>query len=167
MSLDINSLIWTNENFLSLEECSYLLNFYSKNKEKAYDDKWNQTLALSLSDVDDRIIKNILEKISNKCNEFTTTPIKLDNPVITFWKTGSYMNKHIDPNDDVFAALVYLNDSYKGGETGFPNFKIQPQCGKCLIFSNSVIEHYVTEIVEGERFTLSTWFVKDYGMNYT
>jgi hypothetical protein len=166
MTLNINQLIWTDDNFLTLKECDYLLNFFHKNKEKAYKDSWNQTFALSLCSTKDEIIESILKKISNKCNEFTTIPIKLDNPIITFWEAGSYMNKHVDPNDDVFAALVYLNDSYQGGETGFPNFKIQPKFGKCLIFSNSIIEHYVTEISEGERFTLSTWFVKNYAMFY-
>ena len=54
--------------------------------------------------------------------------------------------------------MVYLNDDFDGGYTCFDEYRIKPETGKLLIFSNSVYEHSVSKIEGGERFALSIWY---------
>ena len=68
-----------------------------------------------------------------------------------------YDNSYQD-NPDIFAALVYLNDSYSGGYTCFEDFEVKPQLGKLVIFSNSQYLHHVTKVEDSERFVLSLWY---------
>ena len=42
--------------------------------------------------------------------------------------------------------------------TCFDEYRIKPETGKLLIFSNSVYEHSVSKIEGGERFALSLWY---------
>ena len=69
------------------------------------------------------------------------------------------MKPHFDPYEDIFAAVVYLNDEYIGGETYFENYKCSPSIGKLVIFSNNKILHQVSEVKEGTRYTLALWFI--------
>ena len=59
---------------------------------------------------------------------------------------------------DLFAALLYLNDDFTGGHTGFEDFDITPIAGKLVIFSNSQHKHHVTRVVGADRYALSFWF---------
>ena len=70
------------------------------------------------------------------------------------------MDPHKDPGNDVFAALIYLNDDYVGGETCFENTKVIPETGKLVIFSNHDLLHSVNMVKQNIRYTLALWFTK-------
>ena len=79
------------------------------------------------------------------------------------WKPGTFMKPHYDSSAkdgiyDLFAALLYLNDDFEGGYTGFKEFEVEPKVGKLLIFSNSQHKHHVTRVVGADRYALSFWF---------
>jgi len=79
------------------------------------------------------------------------------------WPVGTFMKPHIDPHrpdqePDLFAAVLYLNDDYTGGYTGFEECEVKPETGKLLVFSNSIYKHHVTKIEGTERFALNIWY---------
>ena len=79
------------------------------------------------------------------------------------WPVGTFMKPHIDPHrpdqePDLFAAVLYLNDDYIGGHTGFEECEVKPETGKLLVFSNSIYKHHVTKIKGVERFALNIWY---------
>ena len=139
-------------NFISEDECKKLITFYNWNKHKAF--QYRDTFPLYT-----KRFKNITDRVESLCVELNSQ-IKLNVHHITMWPQGSYMDPHTDPSDDVFAALIYLNDDYSGGETCFEQFKITPETGKLLVFSNSEMLHWVSEVKDATRYTLSMWFIK-------
>jgi peroxiredoxin/predicted 2-oxoglutarate/Fe(II)-dependent dioxygenase YbiX len=59
-----------------------------------------------------------------------------------------------------FALTLCLNDDYEGGFLNFPEYGKQlyrPLAGGAVVFSTSLL-HEVTDITEGRRFTLITFF---------
>ena len=73
------------------------------------------------------------------------------------------MKPHYDSSSkegiyDLFAALLYLNDSFEGGYTGFKDLEVKPEVCKLLIFSNSQHKHHVTRVVGADRYALSFWY---------
>lgn len=56
-----------------------------------------------------------------------------------------------------YAALVYINDSYSGGEIYFPehNLEIKPEPNELICFpGNSHHRHGVNEVIDGNRFVM-------------
>ena len=87
----------------------------------------------------------------------------VDYAGIVRWPVGTFMKPHIDPHrpdqePDLFAAVLYLNDDYTGGHTGFEECEVKPEMGKLLVFSNSIYKHHVTKIEGTERFALNIWY---------
>ena len=80
----------------------------------------------------------------------------MDNAEIIKWLNGGFMKPHYDEGDE-FAAIVYLNNDYSGGELVLDGNIIKPDLGELIIFNNGKILHSVNKVV-GERYTLSTWF---------
>jgi predicted 2-oxoglutarate/Fe(II)-dependent dioxygenase YbiX len=64
-----------------------------------------------------------------------------------------------------YSAVTYLNDNYKGGEiyfTEFDNFKPKISPGTLVIFPGTLkYMHGVTEVKEGTRFTIASFFTFD------
>lgn len=64
-----------------------------------------------------------------------------------------------------YSAITYLNDNYKGGEiyfTEFNNFRPKISPGTLIIFPGTLeYMHGVTEILEGTRYTIASFFTFD------
>ena len=80
---------------------------------------------------------------------------------------GGFMSEHCDnihhSHGQTYGypqatVLFFLNDDFDGGHTCFNECEIKPETGKLLIFSNSIYEHSVSKVVNGERFALSIWY---------
>ena len=78
------------------------------------------------------------------------------------WPVGTFMKPHFDKNDvhgeDVFAAMLYLNDDFEGGSTVFEHMDVKPEAGKLIVFSNSKYLHHVSKVDRSERYVLSFWY---------
>ena len=112
-------IIQVYDQFLSVDECNYLINFYKNNKDLSVEfghegrcSRW--TLAIR---------KNMMEFkfLQNKLNEKS---IYVNNSVIHYiqivrWPIGSKQNPHYDTVQDhtTLASIIYLNDNFIGGET--------------------------------------------------
>jgi len=51
--------------------------------------------------------------------------------------------------------MIYLNDTFKGGETKFNNLVVAPTKGAALVFYH-YFEHEGTEVIEGIKYVLRT-----------
>lgn len=82
---------------------------------------------------------------------------------------GYDMAPHIDTINDYglfdylkYAAVLYLNDSYEGGELYFPNldYSYAPKMGDLVIFpaNDEKYLHGVKTVLNGNRYTLAYWY---------
>lgn len=83
------------------------------------------------------------------------------NYCVRKYKTGGYMNAHIDKNKNNpsstmdWTALVYLNDDYEGGDLVFDDlgYSIKPTSGS-VVFLPCETVHSVKEVVSGNKYYL-------------
>ena len=118
--------------------------------------------------------KPLLEKVQNLVKD-THTP----TPSLSFNRMfpGDSMHVHKDScgeeeataNDDFgtcsiteYGVVIYLNDCFNGGEIHYPelNIEYKPVAGD-LVIHHSMIDHGVKEIIEGVRYTYTTFLVKN------
>ena len=116
---------------------------------------------VDLTKSEDKLFSNVITDVTKRCKTFDEN-INLQYVGVVRWPIGTYMKPHLDDNNvhrpDVFAAMLYLNDDFKGGSTIFEDIEVKPEKGKLVIFSNSQHLHYVSKVEEAERFVLSFWY---------
>jgi hypothetical protein len=110
---------------------------------------------------DNDLFAEVVNGITRICKSFDEEII-LDYVGVVRWPSGTFMKPHFDKNDihgqDVFAAMLYLNDDFEGGYTCFENFEVKPESGKLIVFSNSLYLHHVSKVQNRERYVLSLWY---------
>lgn len=110
---------------------------------------------------ENNLFSDVVNRITSLCQSFDKNVV-LDYVGVVRWPPGTFMKPHLDKNDihgqDVFAAMVYLNDDFDGGCTCFEDFDVKPKPGKLLLFSNSLYLHHVSKVENKERFVLSLWY---------
>lgn len=92
--------------------------------------------------------------------------------VIRRLKTNQYMPPHQDfgynkANQDImFGVTLYLNDNFNGGEIFYKelNLKIQPKSGSLLIHRSNIL-HEVLPVLNGKRYSISTFIKGDESTN--
>jgi len=144
-----NLVLVEKKNFLSKSECVDLIDFYYKNLNETFSFGDTFPLDVNLGPIEDSILQ--------ECKEYDENII-LDTCQIVKWPVGSSMDPHTDDDGDVFAAIVYLNDNYVGGETCFRHTHVVPETGKLVFFSSSKITHAVSVVEDSARYTLALWF---------
>ncbi len=100
--------------------------------------------------------------ISNRFN--CSEPVMVDQIGFVHWPVGSWQVPHIDaiPElDRVCGTVLYLNDTYVGGETHYPYFgiSVKPKRGMAIMHSpDNEHLHGVTKVHGCARYTISsTW----------
>ncbi|GLZ77483.1 hypothetical protein Afil01_22900 [Actinorhabdospora filicis] len=79
------------------------------------------------------------------------------------WPAGTAQGAHIDRffPDTAFAAILYLNADYSGGETFLElpeeTRRVSPRTGRLLVFEGTRIMHGVEQIGQGVRYTNAMW----------
>ena len=166
------SFPYIEENFISLSECQRLIDYAKLNKSEnvSHDDvystdvEWTDHGATYYGNDVDPITPEdndeVVTKVTEKCKSLVDC--QLGYVGIVRWPIGTFMKPHFDKNDvhgeDVFAAMLYLNDDFEGGSTIFEHFECKPETGKLIIFSNSQYLHHVSKVEKGERYVLSFWY---------
>jgi hypothetical protein len=140
------------KNFLTAEECNKVIDFYTYNLDKKFTHE--RTEPIKILNCKDPFINYCLEKIKLKCCRLDS--VYMDNAEIINWLDGSFAPPHYDKGDR-FAAIIYLNDNYVGGELILNNVKIKLDVGEFIVFDNGNLLHSVNTVT-GRRCTLSTWF---------
>ena len=162
----MKKLLYVEENFISLSECQELIDLSKANKEEipyCNETRGGDTFLTTLDGIYfDEGKNSVVERVTNLCKTFDDRVV-IDYAGVVRWPVGTFMKPHIDPHrpnqePDLFAAVLYLNDDFTGGYTGFEEYEVKPETGKLLLFSNSVYKHHVTEVEGVERFALSIWY---------
>lgn len=157
------------ENYFTKEECEMII-AYSNINEKVYSD----TLFKNTNDISyyyvnihkDESSKWIFDKIVSFIE--STTNIKVTNQIeqvhLHYYDKLNKFGKHTDDNvpDQVFAVGICLNDNYENGEFILyqPKFIIPKKVGTTYLFT-TYREHEVTEITNGERWSLIAFFKRE------
>lgn len=148
--------------------------------EKNGDGEWNER-SINIKTMPESIRNSVLDyriKVKNKILETYTISTDLYCDIFQFvrWRIGDRLYpphadaEHISGHPHPFyyrnySAITYLNDNYKGGEiyfTEFDSFKPRLEPGTLVIFPTSLkYTHGVTEVEEGERYTIASFFTFD------
>lgn len=108
-----------------------------------------------------------LIKLQKQVSVFTTEEFGLEfnqfgNEQLIKYPEGGLFKEHIDVYNNnshrAFTIILYLNDDFEGGETGFPNlnYKCKPKVGRALIFLSSELHSGLT-VKKGEKKNIVFW----------
>ncbi len=77
------------------------------------------------------------------------------------WSVGDHQPLHLDTtrSTTTYAAILYLNDGFSGGETFFEKMPaVRPQTGMLIGFPGASLRHGVRPVTAGTRMTMPMWF---------
>ena len=159
------------ENFLSTEECDYVLNkckvesnlsIAGTTNDKSNNRKSSVAWINNLDYVNERLI----ETLKNSFNINGMEIIGLGPFQFTEYKTGEYYDWHTDRTtttyrDRFVSTVIVLNDDYVGGVLEIKNSRgdlvpIKHKMGNLYIF-DSILGHRVTVVDKGIRYSLVNW----------
>ena len=87
---------------------------------------------IDMNSTTDELFGGVINNVTNLCKTFEDE-IVLDYVGVVRWPIGTFMKPHVDDNNvhkpDVFAAMLYLNDDFKGGSTMFEDMEVKPEAG--------------------------------------
>jgi hypothetical protein len=179
--------------FLTSDECEYLLNFSESPAAefgvlKGDKDYWAGRTLLPDAINDSKVtsaLRRIHARVVTTTEQLLTRYVQNCPPlyadVINFarWPAGYALEPHADrENPDgsthpypwrEFAAVIYLNTDFTGGEIYFPHLGITltPEAGSLVIFPGSLrFLHGVTAVTRGVRHTLATFLTFDEEKEY-
>ncbi len=173
----------TIDNFISKEECDYLVNTVKNVEpwEAGGSDFWdNRSLnAINVYNNIDKAAGELLYKIKQKIEvsilELYNEPvIYSDLFQIVRWFPEMEQPPHADDmtnseGNDWFhhrhyGVILYLNDDYEGGHTFYPqhNFEIIPKAGTLAIHPGDPDHlHGVTKIKNSKRYTVASFWTRE------
>jgi len=175
----------TIDNFLTDEQCDYLIQFIDANNQRSSTSKDGvrtaedplRTSYTSNLQEDDEVVKTIKEKISKELN----IPIEHGEGLQgQKYEVGQFFRKHFDffegksyeseclaSGNRTNTLMVYLNDDFEGGGTDFPNipFTTTPKKGTAVTWTNTVngqgiLEsmHEGMDVTKGTKYIITSWW---------
>jgi predicted 2-oxoglutarate/Fe(II)-dependent dioxygenase YbiX len=144
------------KNFLSKSDCESLI--YSANKENKWFLKDTNSNVLLHKITQHEISQQIHEKI-NKMFEYKYH-VQLIR-MIHKTTEDSFWEEHFDNSDGKvrYGIIIYLNDNFEGGELKYSDLTIKPEVGM-LVCHSGEIKHKVSKVLDGDRYSLTT-FLRD------
>lgn len=173
-------------NFLSKDECDYLIDIIKKNNHKSKvvgvegKDIYEKSRTSSTSNLPSN--DAIVNKIHNKIASFIGLPMSRGESLQgQMYEPGQYFKPHNDAfGENSYKAhclhsgnrtntlMIYLNDDFIGGQTNFPNLnkKIQPKLGKAVTWENldenkkplNSALHEGCEVESGIKYIITSWW---------
>ena len=170
-------------NFISEDECAILIDAFEGNALTNSANGFWDNMIVYPGTITDRNVLDLMSKTSHRTRAVILEEYKPQNKIysdiimLCRWDVGKKLQPHIDNQDThdystpwrTHSALVYLNNDYEGGEIFFPrlNIALKPSAGMLVIFSSGAEhEHGVTEITEGKRYTMPSWYTADESHKY-
>tara|TARA_B110000093_G_C12759616_1_gene321959 strand:- start:43 stop:501 length:459 start_codon:yes stop_codon:yes gene_type:complete len=144
------------DNFLSIEECKYLIDFY---KSQPTPEKYNTTYPLNIETNDNSLAEKIT-KFGMTVNNSTVDWLQ----IVRWPYSNSGKELHIDDtsNKTTLSSIIYLNDDYEGGHTYFEDgTSFAPVVGRAIFFDGYHYPHGVSPINKNDRYTVAVWMKKN------
>jgi hypothetical protein len=174
------------KNFLTHEECDFLINFEKEKLKQSriglgIDTRTVTTFRNSLQKCHAMDSDKVIASVMSKCSNIINIPLSFFEFInIVKYESGGFFKPHKDGvGDDVdriATFLVYLNDAYEGGETRFPElnktFKVNK--GDAIFFHNfnedfSETKYSIHEgciVTKGEKWVANIWVHKKHIIRY-
>ncbi|KAI3907235.1 hypothetical protein MKW92_025239 [Papaver armeniacum] len=172
-------------NFLSSEECDYLIATARPRLERSINFRTSFSMFLSKAESKNPIVQAIEKRIS----VFSQVPVENGEPIqVIRYKKNQYVRLHQDYISDtvqsggqrIATMLMYLSDNVKGGETYFPKAgkgkcscagkmlkgsSIKPIKGDAVLFWNVGLDgkedpnsaHAGCHVLSGEKWSATRW----------
>lgn len=166
--------------FLDVDTCSSLIKYIDSNSEKwSHFASYEYRLGKSLKPIDDlklfslpsNFINQLTQQIKDQISSVFLKDISLNTVHAQRFGPGGSGAVHSDnTNEDgsdshyeinKYAAIIYLNDQYSGGEIYFPqhDLSVKPMAGSILLFPGGRENlHGVREITSGNRHTIISFW---------
>lgn len=159
--------------FLTLEECTSIISQFSNSNlhtagigsdqkgEELKKIRDSKVLFTNIDWVELRIKSYLIDKVKIKGFELDS----IENFQFTEYKDGGHYDWHTDAGmnyqDRFCSVVIQLNDSYEGADLLYKDANdaittFERGVGNMFIF-NSSIEHKVTPVKKGVRYSLVTW----------
>jgi len=183
--MDDDILFFVNENSLSNELCSEIIQLFENNTDKypgitggglnksvknttdlvipMYDVKWKRIYKFILSELQTNI-----KKYFSKMSEFNYNDnLTLNSIQVQKYNKGE--GKYIYHDDAriyngkcrKITFIWYLNNITDGGETEFTNFKVKPEAGKLVLFPSSwVYPHRANVPISDDKYIMTGWLLE-------
>ena len=150
------------KNFISNKESNSLINFHKENfnLNNTYCKKFRQTEVIEC----DYILNNpLIKEIHLKLYKFIKsidTNYTINYFEIVKWLENASQGKHTDYDYHPYTSILYLNDTFEGGETLVKDKIVTPEKCKLISFEGDKLIHSVNEVTKGERYTIPCWYKK-------
>jgi PKHD-type hydroxylase len=173
----MNDYIGIFKNFLSKEECDFILNKCKEELILSPATVYGETAKKPLNKINRKssvgwisdlgfLNKRLTSKLRNSLDINGMEATKLGQYQFTEYKEGEYFDWHTDSTDLVYkdrfmSIVIQLNEMYTGGILEIKNIKgehvtIENKIGTLYVF-NSRLVHRVTPIQKGVRYSLVNW----------
>lgn len=174
------------DNFISEEDCSYLIDAAIRSElwESGGSEFWdNRVINYNKMLQFDRNAAVIMLDANIRCGQkiqelFNVDRVYSDTLQVIRWFPGMEQPPHADDmsNTDIkgfdhraFGSIIYLNNTYSGGHTYYPNFNFEviPKTGSLAIHPGDPEHlHGVTKIEDGIRYTIASFWTLDKGRGH-
>jgi hypothetical protein len=172
------------ESFINEEECKSIISYLEWQVDNKILD-WNQisfygSMAMGYWPYDENLkmfnlekdyFNSLKEKIQNVSEKEIGKKLSEVSYHAQKWVEGAFAGYHSDNSDEEgnptaferskYAAFLYLNDNFDGGNLKFKNFDInlKPKTGLIAIFAGEHgNEHMVTTVSNGTRYTVGSFW---------
>lgn len=140
-------------NFITDKECDELISFFQSNKD------------LILPILNDNLYHYNGIDILNKIGEFSFTKrvLKYDNiSTLRIQHVNNQINVVEKPHGHLlpYSFVIFLNDTFEGGELIFDNISIRPKKGQLAYFTGDET-HCINSVISGDRYTLVSFLTSD------
>jgi len=169
------------KNIISKKDCDLIFSFLKENTSHTYNSDntrpWFENNNVFYTKINDphikEMVKNYIIKLSIEISLHYKKKVYPHYTDLVLWNKGKSMEAHVDDgagsNDEIrrvlkprhYSSIIYLNDNFKGGQTFVDKKKTKPCKGGALVFKSNV-PHGVTEIKQGIRGTIASWFTEDF-----
>jgi hypothetical protein len=171
--------IHIDNNFLNSSNIETILDYVTTTDDWVKtSDTWNGRF-IHYGLISNNSVKDILDDLGNRVVELINSKDEVSVHIETFqlvrWRQGDKLEPpHADceningslhpyPNRH-YSVLVYLNDTYTGGQIYFPNQNLKPKTtpGTLVQFKGTKdYLHGVSEVTSGERYTIVMFLTKN------
>lgn len=164
-------MIKTFENFLSIEECDYILSKYKNeivlsNAQVSNGDYKSRKSSVGWIDELNGVNNRLIDLLKTLYNINGMEVTGLGPFQFTEYKVGDYFDWHSDRSGELYrdrfvSTIIQLNDNYNGGLLEIKDnentlIPIEQKKGNLFVFDSGMI-HRVTPVINGQRYSLVNW----------